>query len=75
MGGAPTRAEPFRVAVLGFDEITVSHAALSQTIFRILNNFLRFCGGRLNVFPNTAIPPKKKNVICFYRGLGRFKRS
>ena len=37
MGEAPTyRAGPFRVAVLGLNEITVSHAALFQTKFLII---------------------------------------
>ena len=71
MGEAPTyRAEPFRVAVLGLNEITgltVSHTALLRTEFLII--FLRFgsgggggCGGGdLNISPNTAILQK---ILC-----------
>jgi len=68
MGGAPTyRAEPFRVAVLGLNEITgltVSHLRIEFLII-----FLRFgsgggggCGGGdLNISPNTAILQK---ILC-----------
>jgi len=58
-GGLSYQAKPFRVLVLGDNEVitgrTVSHAALSQ---RILNNY-RFAGGGggyLNISQTTAIP-------------------
>jgi len=68
MGGAPTyRAEPFRVAILGLNEITdITQRSFADGIL----NFLRFGsgggGGDSNISSNTAIPPQKlKQKLIF----------